>query len=70
MEGKDGRRHRYLQALIKRIGEENGFRAIIEKPILEGQGQVDVGPGWDDMTVPCEISVTRSGQQQLGNIQK
>ena len=69
-EGKGGRQHRYLQGLIKRIAEENGYRAIIEKPILDGQGQVDISLERDDQKIACEVSVTTSGQQEFGNVEK
>lgn len=69
-EGKGGRRHRYLQGLIKRMAEERGWRAIIEKPTPDGQGQVDISLEQDDRKIACEVSVTTGGQQELSNVQK
>src|SRR5207237_504269 len=40
--GRGGPQHKYLQALIKRSAEDRGFRATIEKPVLDGHGHVDV----------------------------
>ena len=69
-QGKGGRQHQYLQGLIKKMAEENGYRAIIEKPTPDGQGQVDVSLERDDQKIACEVSVTTDGQQELGNVQK
>ena len=69
-QGKGGRQHRYLQGLIKKVAEENGYRAVIEKPTPDGQGQVDVSLERDDRKIACEVSVTTGGQQELGNVQK
>ena len=62
--------HRYLQALIKRIAEEKGFRAKVEQPILDGKGRVDVELEIDGKKIACEISVTSSPVQELENIKK
>ncbi|HEX3036428.1 MAG TPA: type IV secretory system conjugative DNA transfer family protein [Thermodesulfobacteriota bacterium] len=70
MEGKGGADHRYLQALIKRMAEEKGFRAIIEKPILDGSGSVDVSLESEKKKIACEVSLTTTGEQELGNITK
>jgi len=69
-EGKGGRQHRYLQSLVKRMAEENGYRAIIEKPTPDGAGQVDVSLERDEYQIACEISVTSTDQQELANIAK
>lgn len=68
--GKGGQQHKYLQELIKRWGEHNGFRSIIEKPILDGLGSIDVALETDDISVACEISVTSTPQYEWGNVQK
>jgi hypothetical protein len=69
MEGKGGPQHKYLQALIKRMAEEKGFRAIIEKALPTG-GCVDVSIEREGMTIACEISETTSGAHELKNIEK
>ena len=47
-----------------------GWRATIELQILDGGGQVDVALEKGPVKVACEISVTTSVEQELGNIQK
>lgn len=69
-EGKGGPQHRYLQSLIKRIAEEKGYKATIEKELPDGAGSVDVGLEKDSYKLACEISITTSEVQELGNIRK
>lgn len=69
MEGKGGPQHKYLQALIKRMAEDKGFRAIIEKT-LPGGGSVDVSIERDGKMIACEISETTSDAHELRNIEK
>ena len=69
-ERKAGRRHKYLQGLIKRAGEESGFRAIIEKSTPDGLGKVDVSLEREGLRIACEVSVTTSAQQELANLRK
>jgi len=64
------REHRRLQHLIKRLTEQHGYRAIIEEPTVDGQGRVDVGLERDGRKVACEVSVTSTADQELGNIEK
>ncbi|MEM8484441.1 MAG: type IV secretory system conjugative DNA transfer family protein [Bacteroidota bacterium] len=68
--GKGGQQHRYLQELIKRWGEHNGFRATIEKPIPDSRESIDVALETDETTIACEISVTSTPDYELGNVQK
>jgi hypothetical protein len=64
--GKGGRTHQYLQALVKRLAEEQGLKATLEAS-LPGAGQVDVLLERDSIAVAVEISVTteagRDGQK-------
>jgi hypothetical protein len=69
LEGKGGPQHKYLQALIKRMAEEKGFRAIIEKTLPDG-GSVDVSIERDGKLIACEISETTSDAHELKNIEK
>ncbi|MBI3365985.1 MAG: type IV secretion system DNA-binding domain-containing protein [Ignavibacteriae bacterium] len=69
-EDKTVSQHRYLQALIKRMAEDRGFRAIIEEPTPDGLGRVDVGLERDGERIACEISVTTDETQELHNIKK
>lgn len=68
--GRGGREHKYLQHLVKRLAEDRGYRAIIEKPILVGAGSVDVSLEKGDRSIACEISVTTEADHEIDNIQK
>lgn len=68
--GRGGRQHKYLQSLIKRFGEDRGYRATIEKPILDGTGFVDVTLEREGFSLAVEISVTTGIEHEIGNVQK
>ena len=68
--GRGGAQHKYLQELIRRWAEANGWRATIEKPILDGLGSVDVALEFGDISVACEIGISTSADHEIGNIQK
>lgn len=67
---KSESQHRYLQALIKRMAEEKGFRAIIEHPTPDGLGRVDVSLERNGKRIACEVSMTSTEEQELNNIEK
>lgn len=67
--GKGGPEHRALQALIRRLGEERGFRATVESP-LPGGGSIDVSLERDRQFVACEISITTRTGHELENLRK
>lgn len=68
--GRGGPQHKYLQELVKRAAEGKGWKATIEKSILGGAGSVDVALEREGQSLACEISVTSSLEQELGNVQK
>jgi hypothetical protein len=68
--GRGGRQHQYLQHLVKELAEQRGYRAVIEEPILDGAGKVDVSLTRGKERVACEISVTTSRDQELMNVEK
>jgi len=68
--GRGGRQHKYLQELIKRWAEERDFRVTVEKQVLDGLGSVDLAIEKGARSTACEISVTSTPEQELGNIQK
>jgi hypothetical protein len=68
-EGKGGQQHKYYQHLIRQTAEAYGYRAMIEQATEDGSGSVDVHMERDGKKVACEISVTSTGEQELGNIQ-
>ncbi|MGH8545615.1 MAG: type IV secretory system conjugative DNA transfer family protein, partial [Gammaproteobacteria bacterium] len=52
--GRGGQQHKYLQNLIKRMGEDKGYKATVEKEILGGIGKVDVALEKDATSIACE----------------
>lgn len=68
--GRGGRQHKYLQELIKTSAEDRGYRAVIEEPILDGAGRVDVALSKGKRRIACEISVTTSAEHELQNVEK
>jgi len=68
--GRGGAQHKYLQQLVKRWGEEKGYRATIEKPVLGGVGSVDIVLERNEVSIACEISVTTTIDHEVRNIEK
>ncbi|MEA2692384.1 MAG: hypothetical protein QOJ16_1771, partial [Acidobacteriota bacterium] len=68
--GRGGPEHQYLQELLKRFAEAKGYRVTIEEPILEGRGSVDVALVQGSRSLACEISVTSTVEQEVGNVEK
>jgi len=68
--GRGGPEHQYLQELVKRWGESEGYRVTIEEPTPGGKGSVDVALRRDDFSIACEISVTSTVGQEVGNVLK
>lgn len=68
--GKGGHQHLLIQERIKTAAEAKGFRAILEMPVGGGGATVDVGLVRRDLKVACEISVTTTVDQEIGNIIK
>jgi hypothetical protein len=68
--GRGGQQHKYLQSLIKKYAEDKGYRATIEKSVLDGKGSVDVALERENRAIACEVSVTTDAEQELGNLRK
>jgi hypothetical protein len=68
--GKGGKQHRYLQALIKELAEQQGLKATIEAPLSSGGGQVDVLVERDGILAAIEISVTTPVEHERENLRK
>jgi hypothetical protein len=68
--GRGGAQHKYLQNLIKRLAEEKGYSATIEKSILDGLGSVDVALEREGSRIACETTVTTTVEHEIGNVQK
>ena len=61
-------------AVVKRIfawrGQGLGFRATVEKPVLEGQGSIDLLLEKPGHALACEINVTSTIDYEVGNVSK
>jgi hypothetical protein len=68
--GRGGKQHQYLQALVRRLGQDRGFRATMEQSVLDGIGSVDVALERDGLKVACEIWVTTPLDNEIKNVQK
>jgi hypothetical protein len=68
--GRGGAKHKYLQSLVKSIGEDHGFSATIEKVVLDGHGHVDVVLERDGRAIACEISVSTRAEHEIQNLTK
>jgi len=68
--GQGGVKHKYLEHLIKELGEERGFRVTLEEPIHDGAGRVDAVLVRGGVQLAFEISVTTTKDHELGNIEK
>lgn len=66
--GKGGRTHQYLQALIKGLGEQAGFKATLEAPT--SFGQVDVVLERDGQRIAFEVSVSTRPSHERANVEK
>jgi hypothetical protein len=69
-QGKGGPEHTYLQELVKRWAEEQGFRAAVEEQIAGSRESVDVALYRGDLKIACEISVTTPLEYEVGNVEK
>ncbi|MGV8131407.1 MAG: type IV secretory system conjugative DNA transfer family protein [Candidatus Pacearchaeota archaeon] len=67
---EQGRKHRYLQTLIKKMAEERGFKAQIEMPIQNGNGKVDVALSRNSQQIAVELSVSTGIKWEMHNIEK
>lgn len=68
--GRGGVQHKYLQSLVKKIAEDRGFEAHVEKTVLDGHGHIDVALEFAQLRVACEISVTTRVTHEVGNLTK
>jgi hypothetical protein len=70
MPGRGGAQHKYLQQLVKRMAEAQGYRATIEQEILGGAGKIDVALERGAEKIACEISVSSTSEHEFENVQK
>lgn len=67
---KEQTQHRYLQNLIKKMGEARGYKGIIESEIIGSREKVDVLLEKENLTIACEVSVTTDTAWEMHNIRK
>lgn len=67
---KEENSHRYLQNILKRIGEDNGYVVTLEQQVFGGIGRVDVALEAKSLKIACEIAKTNTAQYETQNIQK
>jgi len=67
---KEESQHRYLQALIKKMAEARGYKALIEEPTPDGKGRVDVHLERNAKRIAVEICNTTEPEWEVHNIQK
>jgi hypothetical protein len=68
--GRGGAQHRAIQHRIKQAAEALGFRSVIEKPVLDGQGSVDLWLERTGQTIACEISISTTIDHEVRNVVK
>jgi hypothetical protein len=68
--GRGGAQHQAIQKRIKEAAEELGFRSVIEKPVLDGQGSVDLWLERPGQSFACEISISTTIDHEVGNVAK
>jgi hypothetical protein len=68
--GRGGAQHKAIQKRIKEAAEVLGFRSVIEKPVLDGQGSVDLWLERTGQSIACEISISTTIDHEVGNIRK
>lgn len=64
------REHRFIQEFVKSVAEARNFKAVIEEPVNDYAGKVDVSLLRDDLKIACEISVTNTVEYEVQNILK
>ncbi len=67
---KQETKHRYLQNLVKKVAESNGFRAYVEEPTHGKDGRVDVCLEKAGRRIACEIGVTTTKRWEAHNLEK
>jgi hypothetical protein len=68
--GRGGEQHKAIQKRIKQAAEELGFRSVIEKQVLDGQGSVDLWLERTGQSIACEISISTTIDHEVGNVIK
>jgi hypothetical protein len=69
-QGRGGPEHQAIQKHIKAEAEKLGFRSTIEKPVLDGQGSIDVWLERNGLVIACEVSFTNTEDYESDKIIK
>lgn len=64
------REHRFSQEFVKKVAEARNFKAVLEEPVNDNTGKVDVSLVRDSLRIACEISVTNTPEYEVQNISK
>ena len=68
--GRGGAQHQAIQKRIKEAAEAFGFRSVIEKPVLDGLGSIDLFLERTGQSIACEISISTTIDHEVGNVAK
>lgn len=68
-ESTEIRMHTYLQNMIKKLGQDRNYRALLEHPTKDG-GRIDVVLEQENIKIGFEISETNKAEYELTNIKK
>jgi hypothetical protein len=68
--GRGGEQHKAIQKRIKEAAASLGFRCVIEQPVLDGLGCVDLFLERGDQKIACEISISTTIDHEVGNVAK
>ena len=68
--GRGGAQHQTIQQRLKAVAEGLGFRATVEKQVLDGQGSIDLALEKPGLAIACEINVTSTIDYEVGNASK
>ena len=68
--GRGGAQHQAIQKRIKEAAEALGFRGVIEKPVLDGLGSIDLFLERQGQSIACEISISTTIDHEVGNVAK
>ena len=68
--GRGGAQHQAIQKRIKEAAEALGFRSVIEKPVLDGLGSIDLFLERTGQAIACEISISTTIDHEVGNVAK
>jgi hypothetical protein len=68
--GRGGAQHQAIQKRIKAAADELDFQSLIEKPVLDGQGSVDLWLARGALSIACEISISTTIDHEVGNVAK